>query len=198
MPLHKSLPWFCGRPAQHQESGLISYGRLRIVAILLSFVCGSMPLTAQADVYLSIDTLAMSLDTRDGETLAQDGLRFRAGAVLTEQLDIEGQVGFARKSGGVYDRTETSSYGLYLKAFVPVAYHSSVYVLGGMSYQTYGQKVGDLELTDKHLLPSWGAGVETALTESISLSADYMQWLRNDESMLGQVSSVSVGIKIFF
>lgn len=166
-----------------------------ISTLLAAFASTS---TAHASSYIGIEGTSVTVeDNLDGE-LNPMGLRFRIGMPVGDNLDIEGHFGFgADKRDSAYDEFATTYGGVYLKGYVPIGFNSAFYALGGYSGVSLSQTVNGSEFTDERFGFSYGAGLETKISERADLTADYMRYVR-DEGLFKDISAVSFGIKFYF
>jgi len=171
---------------------------MRQLFILVSFALSFWSLPAVAGSYITLEGTSVTVqDNLDGE-LNPMGLRFRLGAPVGHNLDVEAHLGFsADLRDSAYDEFGTSYAGLFLKAYLPVGYNSAFYGLVGSSVVSLTQTVNAQEFTDERYGFSYGAGLETKLSERVDLTADYIRYVR-DEGLFKDISAVSFGVKFYF
>ena len=169
-----------------------------ITTLIASIVATGAATSASASSYVTLEGTSVTVqDKLDGE-LNPMGMRFRLGTPVGENLDIEGHFGFgADTRDSAYDEFGSSYAGVYLKGYFPVGYNSAVYALGGYSAVALTQTVNGNEFTDTRRGFSYGAGVETKISERVDLTADYMRYVR-DEGLFEDISAVSFGLKFYF
>jgi len=167
---------------------------LLITTLLTTFVATSV----SASSYITVEGTSVTVQENLDGQLNPMGLRFRLGAPVGKNLDIEGHFGFAGDSStSSYDEFGTSYAGVFLKGYVPIGFNSAFYALGGYSMVAVTQNVRGQELTDERHGLSYGAGLETQISERIDLTADYTRYVR-DEGLFEDISAVSFGLKLYF
>lgn len=162
-----------------------------LLALIASF-------NASANSYITFEGTSLTVqDNLDGQ-LNPVGLRFRLGVPVGDNLDMEGHFGFGGDTRSTaYDELGASYAGVYLKGYLPLGYNSAFYALGGYSMVALSQTINDSEFTDERYGFSYGAGLETKISERIDLTADYMRYVR-DEGLFKDISAVSFGLKFYF
>jgi len=151
-----------------------------------------------ASSYITLEGTSVTVqDKLDGE-LNPMGLRFRLGMPIAENLDVEAHFGFGSDSrDSAYDEFSASYGGAFLKAYLPVGFNSALYALGGFSSVNLTQTVDGRDFSDDRVGFSYGAGLETRLSERADLTADFVRYVR-DEGLFEDISAVSFGIKLYF
>ena len=169
------------------------------IAAMAAILISHTPFNAAlASSYITLEGTSVTVqDNLDGE-LNPMGLRFRLGMPIGENLDVEGHFGFgADNRESAYDNFGTTYGGVFLKAYLPVGVNSALYALGGFSSVSLTQKVNGREFSDERFGFSYGAGLETRISERADLTADYVRYVR-DEGLFKDISAVSFGVKIYF
>ena len=162
-----------------------------------------VPAGGAGAAYFGLDGSAMTLGDGGGAVVDEDdpdprGGRLRLGARLGDRLDVELHAGrSSAEDGATFERLRVGWIGAYLKAYLPVGSRSALYALGGVAGARVGRELGGREIEDERGGLSYGAGLETELTERIDLSADWVRYL-DDEGGLGEVDAVSIGLKLYF
>ncbi len=171
---------------------------MRTFLFITTVIATFASMSATANSYITVEGTSVTVqDNLDGE-LNPMGLRFRLGAPIGENLDIEGHFGFAGDSReSAYDEFGTSYAGVYVKGYVPIGFNSAFYALGGYSMVALSQTINGSEFSDERHGFSYGAGLETQISERIDLTADYMRYVR-DEGLFEDISAVSFGLKFYF
>ncbi len=171
---------------------------MRQLVVLTSLILSLLSLPAYAGSYITVDGTSVTVqDNLDGE-LNPMGMRFRLGTQVGRNLDVEAHFGFgADLRDSAYDEFGTSYAGLYLKGYVPVGYNSAFYGLAGRSAVSLSQTINGQEFSDERYGFSFGAGLETKISERVDLTADYMRYVR-DEGLFKDISAVSFGVKFYF
>lgn len=165
---------------------------------LLVSIASMQVTTASASTYFALEGTSVSLHDNSDDEFNPTGMRFRLGTPIGENLDVEAHVGFGGAdlvSEG--DTFATAFAGIYLKGYLPLGYNSAFYALGGYSGLSLMQSVGGREFTDEKYGFSYGAGLETKISERTDLTADYIRYVR-DEGVFEDISAVSFGIKFYF
>ena len=167
---------------------------LLIIALIVAFAVTS----ASASSYITVEGTSVTVEENLDGQLNPMGLRFRLGAPVGENLDIEAHFGFAGDSRtSAYDEFGSSYGGVYVKGYVPIGFNSAFYALGGYSMMALTQNVNGQEFSDERHGFSYGAGLETQISERIDLTADYMRYARY-ERLFEDISAVSFGLKFYF
>lgn len=172
------------------------YSTLSVAAIIGLLAAYSHQATASS--YFTVEGTSVTVqDNLDGD-LNPVGLRFRLGIPVGANLDIEAHMGFSGENRhSAYDDFGATYGGLYLKAYLPVGFNSALYGLGGFSGVSLSQTVSGNEFSDERFGFSYGAGLETKISERVDLTADYMRYVR-DEGLFEDISAVSFGLKFYF
>ncbi len=151
-----------------------------------------------ASSYITLEGTSVTVQDNLDSELNPMGLRFRVGMPLADNLDIEAHFGFGGDDrDSAYDEFNATYGGLFLKGYVPIGFNSAFYALGGYSGVALSQTVNGNEFTDKRYGFSYGAGLETKISERTDLTADYMRYVR-DEGLFKDISAISFGIKFYF
>lgn len=167
---------------------------LLIATLLATFAASS----ASASSYITIEGTSVTVEDNLDTELNPMGLRFRLGTPVAENLDIEAHFGFGGDSrSSSYDEFGTSYAGMYFKGYVPIGFNSAFYALGGYSMVGLSQTVNGREFNDERHGFSYGAGLETKISERVDVTADYMRYVR-DEGLFEDISAVSFGLKFYF
>ena len=165
---------------------------LAVAALLI------VPLTASAGGYVALDGSSVTLGEGFDDDLNPRGGRLRLGLRVSNVFDIEVQAGVsAERDSAPFDRVEVLWGGAYLKAHLPVGERSALFALGGVAGVDITQSIGEGEFSDDRAGFSFGAGLETALSERLDLSADWMRYV-DGEGVFESVDAVSLGLKLYF
>ncbi len=167
---------------------------LLITTLLSAFAATS----ATASSYISVEGTSVTVENNLDSELNPMGLRFRLGTPIAQNLDLEAHVGFGSDDrDSSYDEFSSAYMGLFLKGYVPIGFNSAFYAMGGFSAVNLTQVVDGREFSDERTGLSYGAGMETKISERIDLTADYMRYVR-DEGLFEDISAVSFGLKFYF
>jgi len=167
--------------------------------LLLSTLLAAFAVSnASASSYITFEGTSVTVqENLDGE-LNPMGLRFRLGTPVGENVDIEAHFGFGGDArSAAYDEFGASYAGVYFKGYVPIGFNSALYALGGYSMVALSQTVQGREFNDERHGFSYGAGLETRISERVDLTADYTRYVR-DEGLFEDISAVSFGLKFYF
>jgi len=170
---------------------------MRKILVIATLITAFATSSASASSYITFEGTSVSVQENLDEELNPVGFRFRLGTTVGDNLDMEGHFGFAGDSRSEYDEFGSSYAGVFLKGYVPLGFNSAVYALGGYSMVGLSQTVDGREYSDERHGFSYGAGLETSLSERIDLTADYMRYVR-DEGLFEDISAVSFGLKFYF
>ena len=172
--------------------------RPAIPAAALLAALALLPATGAHAAYFALDGSSVSFGDRVDEDLNPRGGRLRLGARLADRFDVELHAGRSREDevAGL-DRLEVGWVGAYLKAYLPVGSRSALYALGGLAGTRIERTLGEIELEDERAGFSFGAGLETELTERIDLSADWVRYLDREDAS-GEIDAVNLGLKWYF
>jgi len=166
--------------------------------LIMPLICAFAATSASASSYITIEGTSVTVQENLDGQLNPMGLRFRLGTPVGENLDMEAHFGFGGDSRSeAYDDFATQFAGLYLKGYVPIGFNSALYGLGGYSMVGISQTVQGKEFSDERYGFSYGAGLETRISERVDLTADYMRYVR-DERLFEDISAVSFGLKFYF
>lgn len=171
-----------------------------IPMLLIAFVSNTVHANgyAYADSYITIEGTSVVVEENLNGELNPLGLRFRMGMPVGRNLDIEAHIGFGvDNSNSAFDEFDTTYGGLYLKGYLPIGFNSAFYALGGVSGVSLSQTVNNSEFTDERFGFSYGAGLETKISQRADLTADYMRYIR-DDGLFKDISAVSFGIKLYY
>jgi len=168
----------------------------KTTAALLMLALPVLPVHAGG--YIGIDRSSVTVEDESGDEIEPDGLRFRIGMRISEFFDLEAQFGRVDDSSTTaFDDFETTYMGAYLKGYLPVGRQSALFALAGVSGVEYTQDIAGQEFSDDQSGFSYGIGLETKLTQSLDLSADYMRY-NTDEGLYPEASAINFGIKWYF
>lgn len=160
--------------------------------------------SAHAGGYLALDGSSLTVgDGVDSESNPHGG-RLRLGLRASQDFDIELQVGMSSSDGDEpLGDFQTNFAGAYLKGYAPVGARSALFALAGVAGVEFSRE-GDGHEASQSLAESrtasgfsFGAGLETELSERFDLSADWMRYLSGDEEV-ERVDAVSIGLKYYF
>ncbi len=153
---------------------------------------------AFADGYFAIEGSSVSVKNNIDEELNPLGVRFRIGSRLSDTFDIEAHAGYsADRNNAAYDVLGTAYVGAFLKGYVPVGFNSALFAMAGVTSVELKQQVNDQIFRDQRVGFSYGFGLETQLTETADLTADFVTYI-DDEGLFDDISAVSIGIKLYF
>jgi len=148
--------------------------------------------------YIGIEGTSLSVDENLDGDLNPKGIRFKLGVPLANNFDIEAQFGYsADTSTRSFEDLSVRYAGAYLKGYLPLGFNSALYGLVGYSNVELTQTVSGNEFTDERFGFSYGAGLETRLSERLDLTADFMRYVQ-DEGLFKDISAVSLGLKLYF
>jgi len=146
---------------------------LLVTTLFATVVAFIAPTTASASPYVTVEGTSVTVEDNLDSELNPMGLRFRIGMPISRNLDLEGHFGFgADNRNSSVDEFGSTYAGLFLKAYVPVGFNSAFYALGGFSGVSLTQNVNEQEFTDERFGFSYGAGLETQISERVDLTAD--------------------------
>lgn len=166
-----------------------------LVALILSMAAGSQ---AQANGYIGLDGSSLNVENTLDDDLNPGGMRLRLGMPVAPMIDIEMHLGGGRESQTTAADRFTATYvGAFLKGYLPVGNRSALYGLVGLSAVDYTQTFDGRDFSDERSGFSYGFGLETELSRRLDLSADYVHYV-NDEGPFSELSSVNLGIKLYF
>ena len=176
--------------------GTFPHAALASAALLLAALLVSP--AASAGGYVALDGSSVTLGARFDDDLNPRGGRLRLGVRVSNVFDVEVQAGLsADRDSEPFDRFEVSWGGAYLKAHLPVGERSALFALGGVAGVAIAQSIGEGEFSDDRAGFSFGAGLETGLSERLDLSADWMRYV-DGEGAFESVDAVSLGLKLYF
>ncbi|MGE4534450.1 porin family protein [Halomonas sp.] len=135
--------------------------------------------------YVGGDAMFWELDP-DGRADSRDGtgLRLNGGLKFNDYFAVEGHLGGGGSDGGV---ELDSLAGLYAKGILPVSREFRLYGLAGMTDVDFD--------VDSESGFSYGAGAEFDVAPNLSLGADYMRYLDEDQY---DFDAASVGVRYRF
>ena len=169
-------------------------------SVALALLCASLAFAggARAGGYVALDGSSVTLGRAADEDLDLRGGRLRLGLRVSEAFDVELQAGASGDAAtGTHGRFDASWAGAYLKGYLPVGERSALFALAGVAGVSLARSFGDVEITDELGGFSFGAGLETRLTDRLDLSADWMRYADGAEG-LERVDAVSLGLKLYF
>lgn len=153
---------------------------------------------ALAETYFSIDGSRFTLQTDGDDDLTPGGMRFRIGTQVSTFMDVEGHLGFSfTDESDVYDELTATYFSGFLKGYVPLGEQSALFGLAGWTALSLTQEIGRGEFSEDRSGFSWGFGMETQLTSNADLTADYVNYI-SDDGLFENISSVNIGIKLYF
>lgn len=169
---------------------------LKIALLATAFV---VPLSgAQADAYIGLDGASIAVENPLDNELNPHAMRLRLGMLINELLDMELHLGGGTDTDTPAFESFSATYtGAYLKAYLPFGQRSSLFGLAGVAGISYSQEVNGRTYTDTQSGFSYGFGMETQLTDSLDLSADYMLY-SNNGTEFSELSAISFGLKYYF
>lgn len=171
---------------------------MRPILLLIALIAALATTNASASSYITFEGTSVTVEENLDGQLNPTGLRFRLGTPVGENLDIEAHFGFSGDSRtSAYEEFGTNYMGLYLKGYLPIGFNSAFYALGGYSIVALSQTVNEREFIDERQGFSFGAGLETRISERLDLTADYVRYVR-DEGLFEEISAVSFGLKFYF
>lgn len=135
--------------------------------------------------YVGGDAMFWELDP-DGRADSRDGtgLRLNGGLKFNDYFAVEGHLGGGGSDGGV---ELDSLAGLYAKGILPISREFRLYGLAGMTDVDFD--------VDSESGFSYGAGAEFDVAPNLSLGADYMRYLDEDQY---DFDAASVGVRYRF
>jgi len=151
------------------------------IGLAVSVLLASLAAPAQAGhtgSYFSIERSALFVDGSLNEQTLDSrpvGIRFKLGTRLTRWFDIEGQFGGASENtkNQFNEDVDARFAGLYLKGHLPLGFRSSLFAF------------------------SFGVGVASQITKRFDLTADYINYGR-EEGVFDGLSAVNFGVKLYF
>ncbi len=153
---------------------------------------------AQAGGYIGLDGSSLNIESDLDDELNPGGIRLRLGMPVAPMLDVELHLGGGSESQTTAaDRLTAVYMGAFVKGYLPVGRHSAFYVLGGLSAVDYTQTIDRRDFSDERSGFSYGFGLETELSRRLDLSADYVRYV-SDDGPFSELSSVSLGVKLYF
>ena len=160
--------------------------------------------TVIGSAFLALDGAVFGISSDRQTDTSLPGMRLRVGASLSPLIDLEGQFGFSFNDEDYSNDPELGVYGVYLKGYLPIGQYSSLYAAGGMavvdvhSPQHLGTNDTHAGFSDGVVGGfSYGFGLETQLSDSLDLTADYLSYLSASDDQDG-VSAVTFGLKLYF
>ena len=170
-----------------------------IPAVLLSVIVGSLATSqASADGFIALEGTSLTAEDTDNNDLNPIGGRLRVGLQLSPRVDLEGH--YSRSSDDDTEsgnETKVSSRGAYLKGYLPIGTSSALFIAGG--YAEVDIDLNGVEANTNNGL-SWGAGLQTQMSEFVYLTADYTRFTVDDEDegSFPVFSTINAGLKISF
>ena len=167
-------------------------------ALLSSLLIAGLFSQAQASGYIGLDGSSLDIENTLDDELNPGGLRLRLGMPVAPMFDIELHIGGGSESETlVADRFQATYMGAFLKGYLPVGRRSALFGLAGFSAVDFTQTFDGRDFTDERSGFSYGFGLETEISRRLDLSADYVRYVR-DEGPFSELSSVNLGIKLYF
>ena len=168
----------------------------KVLTVLCLLLAASLPLAAQAGVYMGINYVQMTQDNRfgfdsDAKTFNTGELFFKLGGVINQYVSTElraGTTAVAKKeseTAGIYtyDAKYQFNYhaGLYGKFGLPLGvFHPYIllgYTFGQEQVETFSGDCNCVEKTTGNLHDtSYGAGLDLDLGKRLGLNAEYTQY----------------------
>lgn len=172
-------------------------GSWRAALMSLLLVAG-VASQAQASGYIGLDGSSLDIENSLDDELNPGGLRLRLGIPVAPMFDLELHIGGGSESETlVADRFRASYMGAFLKGYLPVGRRSALFGLAGFSAVDFTQTFDGRDFTDERSGFSYGFGLETEISRRLDLSADYVRYV-SDEGPFSELSSVNLGIKLYF
>lgn len=151
--------------------------------------------------FIAIEGSAISYGDSVGNDESEGGMRLRIGKSINPVMDLEGHLGFSLKGRNTEESDSGSPlyYGMFLKAYLPLGGGAALYGLGGLASVNLDQSSG---LLDSRAGFAYGLGLEWRLAKGVDMTADFMSYLRDSEDtdtgLLNELTSLSLGIKLYF
>jgi len=169
-----------------------------LAAALLAGTALVVPVPASAGGYIALDGSAVTLGEGFDDELNPRGGRLRLGLRISNLFDVEVQAGLSsERDAAPFDSVDVAWGGAYLKGYLPVGERSALFALGGVAGVDITQSIGEGEFSDERGGFSFGAGLETGLSERLDISADWMRYV-DGEGAFESVDAVSLGLKLYF
>lgn len=153
---------------------------------------------AHARGYLGIDYFGGLVDDSMDE-YNPGAVRLRSGAFYDRYLGLEGHyaIGVSEDEQGGTEFELDNLYGLYLLGQLPMADWFSVFARVGVAWTrgTFTSPTGSQDRFDESDF-SFGAGASITLGERTDISADWMQYL--DDDNVAQVQAINLGITFWY
>jgi hypothetical protein len=154
--------------------------------------------SAHAGGYVGLDGSSLAIENSLDDELNPRGMRLRLGMPVASMFDIELHLGGGRDSETlVADRFTAVYAGAFLKGYLPVGARSALFGLAGFTSVDLTQDIDGREFSDDRGSFSYGFGLETEISERMDLSADYMNYVRND-GPFSEITAINLGIKLYF
>ncbi len=152
----------------------------------------------QAGGYIGLDGSSLNIENTLDDELNPGGLRLRLGMPVAPMFDVELHLGGGSESETpAADRFQASYMGAFVKGYLPVGRRSALFGLAGYSAVDFTQTFDGRDFTDERSGFSYGFGLETEISRRLDLSADYVRYVR-DEGPFSELSSINLGIKLYF
>lgn len=175
----------------------MSRGRYQAALALLVLSAG-VASPAVAGGYIGLDGSSLDIQNTLDEELNPGGVRLRLGMPVAPMVDVELHLGGGSESDTTAaDRLTAVYVGAFLKGYLPVGQRSALYALAGFSAVDYTQTLDRRDFSDERSGFSYGFGLETEISRRMDLSADYVRYV-NDDGPFSELSSVNLGIKLYF
>lgn len=169
----------------------------QMALLLLALSAGACPV-AQASGYIGLDGSSLDIQNTLDDELNPGGVRLRLGMPVAHLVDVELHLGGGSESQTTAaDRLTAVYMGAFLKGYLPVGRRSAFYGLAGFSAVEYTQTLDAREFFDERSGFSYGFGLETEISSRMDLSADYVRYV-NDDGPFSELSSVNLGVKLYF
>ncbi|MFK7997598.1 MAG: porin family protein [Granulosicoccus sp.] len=169
-----------------------------IFSALLSVAFLALSTVAHASSYLAIDGSSVTINNSVENDLNPRGLRLRLGVRVSETFDLEAHFGGGTdQATQAFDEFSAAYMGVYLKGYVPIGQRSALFAMAGGASVELTQTVRGGRFSDDRAGFSYGFGLETQLSHSLDLSADYMRYTLDDDEF-SEASAVNLGLKWYF
>lgn len=169
-----------------------------VAVVLLAGACPLVPAPASAGGYIALDGSSVTLGESFDDELNPRGGRLRLGLRLSNVFDVEVQAGLSSdRDTAPFESFDVAWGGAYLKGHLPVGERSALFALAGLAGVEITQSIGEGEFSDGRGGFSFGAGLETGLSERLDVSADWMRYV-DEEGAFASVDAVSLGLKLYF
>lgn len=173
--------------------------RIRLfLAAITCMALSAFTAMAQASGYLAIDGSSLTVTNSVEDDINPRGLRVRLGLRVSEVFDLEAHIGGGTDQETVaFEQFSAGYMGFYLKGYLPVGQRSALFALAGGASVEFTQTLNGGKFSDDRSGFSYGFGLETQLSPTLDLSADYMRYTLDDDDF-SEVSAVNLGLKWYF